>query len=137
MNYNSNTQYPNLNEVSYNYNSNVNTIPPQNINQVTYTNDMKCQQCLGNGWYILNGVKQPCVCIEKANCVHKPKKKNILSRAWDSVVNSVTVGAKEFSNTWNKSKYCIDCVRTTGYCPKCNNSGYKTTNNKQCKCKLT
>jgi hypothetical protein len=36
-----------------------------------------------------------------------------------------------------KHKYCYDCTRVGGFCPRCNNTGFKLKSGKACKCGIS
>ena len=115
-----------------------------------------CNLCKGSGYYINNGMNIPCKCgqpnpdinynynefpIETIHSPvkHQPHHKNIFSRAWSALTNCASCGGRGFINGWTHSghqKVCYDCIRASGYCPACENSGYKIHNGKPCKCGL-
>lgn len=108
-----------------------------------------CSRCSNQGYYLdPYGTRLDCTDHiyttpsyispqETAYRVHT-KPENILSRTYHSIKDCVKCGGSGFVNSWKnpKQKYCIDCVRKNGYCPKCNNTGYKLKNGKPCNCGL-
>ncbi len=75
---------------------------------------------------------------------YHPHHKNIFEKAWDGVKgiftpNCLSCDGRGFQNNYTRSghpKVCYDCIRASGYCPVCQNTGYKIHNGKMCKCGL-
>jgi hypothetical protein len=74
---------------------------------------------------------------------YHPHHKNIFEKAWDGVKGVFTSCKKckgeGFQSNYTKSghpKVCYECIRASGYCPVCQNTGYKIHNGKRCKCDL-
>lgn len=100
-----------------------------NLEHQISINHQLCHTCLGSGCYNLNGTIYPCVCVTD--------KENILSRTFNKVDCSACSG-KGYIDSYKHpghKKICMECVRLSGYCPKCFNTGIKIINGKQCKCK--
>jgi hypothetical protein len=162
MNYNNpNYIYPNLDtNFNQNFNANLNA-SNQNFNAVPI-----CSVCKGTGFYILNGTNVPCQCppytsstyqpqntmnynmnyedirpsrhIEGRNH-HHPHHKNIFSRTFHGIKDCINCAGKGFINAFTNSgheKVCYECIRNDGFCPVCENTGFKLHNGKPCKCGL-
>jgi hypothetical protein len=126
MNYNSyNVQYPNY-------------IP-------AYTSTITCNLCKGTGYYILDGIQNVCQCMNQTKLVQpqninvlvNEKKPGLIRRTFQALSDCVQCGGRGFINGFrhpNHTKYCYTCIKSNGFCPKCNNTGYKLSSGKICKC---
>ena len=61
-----------------------------------------------------------------------------MSSGWKGVQNCSKCGGSGYKVKGEKKKSCKLCVKATGYCPDCNNTGIKLNKpGKECKCKKT
>ena len=156
MNYNYGNPYPNPNPNNYN-------MYPQNENLNAFSNPVPlCNLCKGSGFYLMNGMNMPCQCSPQAliqptnyyynydeypqgtiysekHHKHHPHHRNIFSKTFHAIKDCITCGGRGFMNASTRSghqKVCYECIRASGYCPVCENTGYKIHNGRQCKCGL-
>lgn len=144
--------------MNFNYNSNFND--PMYAKQMhihPQPNYNVCPKCAGAEKYFENGIQYPCLHentayttttnfntppeIISAAHIHTGhyKRPNIFNRGWHALKDSFRCGSHKFRESYTKSgrpKYCYECIRVNGYCPICENTGYKKHNGKRCKCGL-
>ncbi len=107
-----------------------------------------CTRCSNQGYFIDNyGIKftclehiypQPYVMPPQENIYTNYRPENIYTHAYHVFKDCINCGGRGFIDSRNhqRGKYCYDCIRATGTCPVCNNTGYKLKNGKRCKCGL-
>ncbi len=139
--------------MNYNYNPN----PYSNYNDPNFMNPQiqttttrpisECSRCSGRNYYLdPYGARLDCHDHIYPSLNYMPPQQNvypvqrqpenIFKRTYHAIKECVTCGGRGFIQSWNnpREKYCNDCIRAGGYCPKCNNTGYKLKNGKRCKC---
>jgi hypothetical protein len=131
MNYNYNNPYPNQGYVN----------PQANM----YSNN--CNMCGGMGYYTNpNGAQIYCQHANiqqtqpmmnpyvKEEIIVRPKHQNIVSRTFRALENCVKCAGRGFTDGYNGNEYCIDCIRESGFCPMCENTGYMLNSGSRCRC---
>jgi hypothetical protein len=100
---------------------------------------MGCNQCNGTGYFMnMNGFQQPCQCIIAPGTVIYPNRhhRNLFQYLGDKFQAIFGCGRCS-GNGWIYSKYgnqtyCPSCITANGFCPKCNNTGFKIRNGRSC-----